>query len=104
MPGLMSRVCGICPVSHVLASSKAGDALLGVEAPPAAVLQRRLVNYAQLLQSHALSYFHLSAPDLLLGMDSPPRSGISSGCSNATRISRAAASACASSGSGSSSW
>ena len=29
MPGLMSRVCGICPVSHVLASSKAGDALLG---------------------------------------------------------------------------
>jgi NAD-reducing hydrogenase large subunit len=72
MPGLMSRVCGICPVSHVIASSKAGDALLGVEVPHAAVLQRRLVNYAQLLQSHALSFFHLSAPDLLLGMDSPP--------------------------------
>ena len=72
MPGLMSRICGICPVSHVLASCKAGDALLGVEVPRAAVLQRRLVNYAQLLQSHALSFFHLSAPDLLLGMDSPP--------------------------------
>ncbi len=72
MPGLMSRVCGICPVSHVLASSKAGDRLLGVEVPPAAVKQRRLVNYAQLLQSHALSFFHLSAPDLLLGMDSAP--------------------------------
>lgn len=72
MPGLMSRVCGICPVSHVLASSKAGDMLLGVEIPPAAEKQRRLVNYAQLLQSHALSFFHLSAPDLLLGMDSPP--------------------------------
>jgi NAD-reducing hydrogenase large subunit len=72
MPGLMSRVCGICPVSHVLASAKAGDMLLGVEVPPAAVLQRRLVNYAQLLQSHALSFFHLSAPDLLLGLDSPP--------------------------------
>src|ERR1039458_144 len=72
MPGLMSRVCGICPVSHVLASCKAGDALLGVEVPRAATLQRRLVNYAQLLQSHALSFFHLSAPDLLLGMDSPP--------------------------------
>jgi NAD-reducing hydrogenase large subunit len=65
----MARVCGICPVSHVVASSKAGDALLGVEAPPAAVKQRRLVNYAQVLQSHALSFFHLSAPDLLLGMD-----------------------------------
>jgi len=72
MPGLMSRICGICPVSHVLASCKAGDALLGVEVPRAAGLQRRLVNYAQLLQSHALSFFHLSAPDLLLGMDSPP--------------------------------
>jgi len=72
MPGLMSRVCGICPVSHVLASSKAGDMLLGVEIPPAAERQRRLLNYAQILQSHALSFFHLSSPDLLLGMDAPP--------------------------------
>ena len=72
MPGLMSRICGICPVSHVLASSKVGDMLLGVEIPRAAAKQRRLVNYAQLLQSHALSFFHLSAPDLLLGMDSAP--------------------------------
>lgn len=72
MPGLMSRICGICPVSHVLASSKAGDMLLGVEIPAAAKKQRQLVNYAQLLQSHALSFFHLSAPDLLLGMDSAP--------------------------------
>jgi NAD-reducing hydrogenase large subunit len=72
MPGLMSRVCGICPVSHILASSKAGDMLLGVEIPPAAEKQRRLANYAQILQSHALSFFHLSSPDLLLGMDAPP--------------------------------
>jgi NAD-reducing hydrogenase large subunit len=72
MPGIMSRICGICPVSHVLASSKAGDYLLGVEIPRAAMKQRRLVNYAQLLQSHALSFFHLSAPDLMLGMDYPP--------------------------------
>lgn len=71
MPGIMSRVCGICPVSHILASSKAGDMLLGVEIPPAAEKQRRLVNYAQVLQSHALSFFHLSSPDLLLGMDAP---------------------------------
>ena len=71
MPGIMSRVCGICPVSHILASSKAGDMLLGVDAPPAAVRQRRLANYAQILQSHALSFFHLSSPDLLLGMDAP---------------------------------
>jgi NAD-reducing hydrogenase large subunit len=72
MPGLMPRVCGICPVSHALASSKAGDMLLGAEAPPAARLQRRLANYAQVLQSHALSFFHLSSPDLMAGMDTPP--------------------------------
>jgi NAD-reducing hydrogenase large subunit len=72
MPGVMSRVCGICPVSHALASSKAGDMLLGVQVPAAADRQRRLANYAQTLQSHALSFFHLSSPDLLLGMDAPP--------------------------------
>jgi NAD-reducing hydrogenase large subunit len=72
MPGLMSRICGICPVSHVLASAKAGDAILGVQVPPAADRQRRLINHAQVLQSHALSFFHLSSPDLLLGMDSDP--------------------------------
>lgn len=72
MPGLMARVCGICPVSHVLASSKAGDAILGVQITPAAKKARRLMNYAQVLQSHALSFFHLSSPDLLLGMDADP--------------------------------
>ncbi len=74
MPGLMARICGICPISHSLASAKAGDMLLGVAVPPGAVQQRRIVNYAQVLQSHAVSFFHLSAPDLLLGFDSPPES------------------------------
>jgi len=69
MPGLMSRNCGICPVSHILASAKAGDMLLGVEIPAAAEPQRRLMNCAQVIQSHALSFFHLSSPDLLLGFD-----------------------------------
>jgi len=73
MPGLMARTCGICPVSHVLAASKAGDALLGVEVPVAAQIQRKLMNYAQHLQSHALSFFHLSSPDFLLGFDSDPK-------------------------------
>jgi len=72
MPGLMARICGICPISHVLAASRAGDQILGVEIPEAARLQRRLLAYAQVLQSHALSFFHLSAPDLLLGFDADP--------------------------------
>ena len=72
MPGITSRVCGICPVSHLLASAKAGDQILAVSIPPAAEKLRRLMNLAQIIQSHALSFFYLSAPDLLLGFDSDP--------------------------------
>ena len=72
MPGITARVCGICPVSHILASAKAGDDVLGIRIPPRAEKLRRLMNWGQLVQSHALSFFHLSAPDLLLGMDSDP--------------------------------
>lgn len=72
MPSLMARICGICPVSHLIASSKACDALLAVHIPPTAVKLRRIMNLAQIMQSHALSFFYLSAPDLLLGMDADP--------------------------------
>src|SRR6267154_5477916 len=72
MPGITPRICGICPVSHLLASAKAGDAIMAVSIPPAADKLRRLMNLGQIIQSHALSFFHLSAPDLLLGWDSDP--------------------------------
>lgn len=72
MAGLSARICGICPVSHLMASAKAGDRILAVTIPPAAEKLRRLMNLAQIVQSHALSFFHLSAPDLLLGWDSDP--------------------------------
>jgi NAD-reducing hydrogenase large subunit len=72
MPAITSRVCGICPVSHLLASAKAGDGLLAVQPPPAAVNLRRLMNLGQIIQSHALSFFHLSGPDLVLGFGSDP--------------------------------
>jgi NAD-reducing hydrogenase large subunit len=72
MPGITQRICGICPVSHTLASAKAGDAIMAVNIPPAANKLRRLMNLGQLVQSHALSFFLLSAPDFLLGWDTPP--------------------------------
>jgi NAD-reducing hydrogenase large subunit len=74
MPQITARICGICPVSHLLASAKACDAILGVEIPRPAKLLRELLHMGQLTQSHALSFFHLSAPDLLLGFDSDPAS------------------------------
>src|SRR5579864_6297480 len=72
MPGITARICGICPVSHLLASSKACDAIMAVRIPPAARKLRELIHCAQIVQSHALSFFYLSAPDFLLGMDSDP--------------------------------
>jgi NAD-reducing hydrogenase large subunit len=72
MPSLMARICGICPVSHLIASAKACDALLAVKIPPTADKLRRIFGMAQVIQSHALSLFHLSSPDLLLGMDADP--------------------------------
>jgi NAD-reducing hydrogenase large subunit len=72
MPGLTARICGICPVSHIMASAKAGDQILAVNIPPTAEKLRRLMNLAQIVQSHALSFFHLSAPDFILGFDSDP--------------------------------
>lgn len=73
MPYLMERICGICPVSHLLASAKACDALLAMKVPPAAGKLRRILELAQLIQSHALSFFYLSSPDLILGMDADPK-------------------------------
>ena len=72
MAGLSARICGICPVSHLMASSKAGDAILAVRIPPAAEKLRRMMNLGQIIQSHALSFFHLSAPDFVFGWDGDP--------------------------------
>ena len=71
VPVMVQRLCGICPVSHHLAASKAMDRVIGAHpAPPTATKIRRLMHYGQMLQSHALHFFHLSSPDLLFGFDS----------------------------------
>ncbi len=71
VPVLVQRLCGICPVSHLLAGAKAIDRIVGVdEIPPSAEKLRRLLHYGQVLQSHALHFFHLASPDLLCGFDS----------------------------------
>jgi NAD-reducing hydrogenase large subunit len=72
MPSLTARTCGICPVSHMLAAAKACDQILSVRVPETAIKLRRVLNLAQILQSHALNFFYLSSPDLLLGMDADP--------------------------------
>ena len=71
MPVITPRICGICPVSHHLASAKACDEIMGVTITPAAHKLRELMHMGQIVQSHALSFFHLSSPDILLGFDAP---------------------------------
>ena len=98
MPGITSRICGICPISHQLASSKACDAIMAVRIPRAAQLLREIIHCAQVVQSHALSFFYLSAPDLLLGMDADPATRNVAGADRSqSRNWRAPASICASS-------
>ncbi len=74
VPFFVQRLCGICPVSHQLAAAKAVDQLVGVERlTPTAAKLRRLLHFGQVLQSHALHFFHLSSPDLLFGFGSDPK-------------------------------
>jgi NAD-reducing hydrogenase large subunit len=71
VPVMVQRLCGICPVSHHLAASKALDRVVGARpVPVSAEKLRRLMHYGQILQSHALHFFYLSSPDLLFGFDS----------------------------------
>jgi len=75
-PVLVQRLCGICPVSHHLAAAKALDVIVGAGTgeglTPTGEKMRRLMHYGQMFQSHALHFFHLVSPDLLLGIDADP--------------------------------
>ena len=73
VPVIVQRLCGICPVSHQLASAKAMDIIVGAKKlTPAAEKMRRPMNYGQIMQSHVLHFFHLCSPDLLFGFDADP--------------------------------
>jgi NAD-reducing hydrogenase large subunit len=72
MPMITPRICGICPVSHHLASAKACDQVVGSPPPRPASLLRDLMHMGQIIQSHGMHFFELAAPDLLLGFDADP--------------------------------
>jgi NAD-reducing hydrogenase large subunit len=72
MPSITPRICGICPVSHHLASAKAGDEVMGCPPPRPASLLRELMHMGQIIQSHGMHFFELAGPDLLLGFDADP--------------------------------
>jgi NAD-reducing hydrogenase large subunit len=72
MPQITPRICGICPVSHHLASALACDQVAGAVPPRPAMLLRELMHMGQFIQSHSMHFFELAGPDLLLGFDADP--------------------------------
>jgi NAD-reducing hydrogenase large subunit len=72
MLAITPRICGICPVSHHLASVKACDMIIGVKPPRPASMLRELMHMGQVIQSHSMHFFHLAGPDLVLGFDADP--------------------------------
>lgn len=69
MPRITTRICGVCPWSHHLASAKATDAVFGVEPPPAGKKLRRLCNSIAYMEEHILHFYILSGPDFVMGPD-----------------------------------
>lgn len=69
MPRITTRICGVCPWSHHLASAKATDAVFGVKPPPAGEKLRRLCNSIAYMEEHILHFYVLAGPDFVMGPD-----------------------------------
>ncbi len=72
MPQITSRICGVCPTAHHMASTKALDALYGTTPPPAARKIRELIYSTFFVEDHALHFYFLGGPDFVVGPQAPP--------------------------------
>jgi len=72
MARITTRICGVCPISHHLASGKAMDAVFGVTPPPAGHRLRELLNAVAYCEEHILHFYFLAGPDFIMGMDADP--------------------------------
>ncbi|MDR7418748.1 MAG: Ni/Fe hydrogenase subunit alpha [Armatimonadota bacterium] len=71
MPQITSRICGVCPLAHHMAATKALDDLYGVE-PPVAARKIRELDYALFMaEDHALHFYFLGGPDFVVGPSAP---------------------------------
>ena len=71
MPQITSRICGVCPTAHHMASTKALDQLYQVTPPPAASRIRELIYSTFMLEDHALHFYFLGGPDFVVGPKAP---------------------------------
>ncbi|MFW6144216.1 MAG: Ni/Fe hydrogenase subunit alpha [Candidatus Natronoplasma sp.] len=71
MPTITSRICGVCPVAHHLASTKALDDAYSVEPPEQAKKMREAFYNGYIYADHLLHFFYLASPDFIVGIDAP---------------------------------
>ena len=71
MPDITSRICGVCPEAHHIASTKALDAVFHVEPPPAAKKLRELLYSAFFVADHTTHFYVLAGPDFVMGSTAP---------------------------------
>lgn len=71
MPQLTSRICGVCPVAHHFAATKALDMAFGVEPPSPAKKLRELIYCGYYIYDHILHFYFLGGPDFVVGPDAP---------------------------------
>ena len=71
MPQISSRICGVCPMAHHMAATKALDAVYHVVVPEAARKIRELVYATFMLEDHSLHFYYLGGPDFVVGPDAP---------------------------------
>ncbi len=72
LPRIVTRICGVCPASHHMASAKAVDGCFGNEVAPVAHKLRDMYYHAHYIHSHIAHFYALAAPDLVCGPDSDP--------------------------------
>jgi F420-non-reducing hydrogenase large subunit len=71
MSRITTRICGVCPEAHHMASAKAQDAVYKVEIPPAARLLRELLYNVFFVTDHAVHFYILAGPDFICGPTAP---------------------------------
>jgi len=72
LPQITTRICGVCPVAHHFASTKALDAAFHVDPPSAAKKLRELMYVGYYIYDHILHFYFLGGPDFVVGPDAPP--------------------------------
>jgi F420-non-reducing hydrogenase large subunit len=71
LPIITTRICGVCPVAHHFASTKALDMAFKVDPPSTAKKLRELMYNGYFIYDHILHFYFLGGPDFVVGPDAP---------------------------------